>query len=52
LISILTRTGLRLMSVVGPSRQAAFYGSTVANGRVEMWRGGGRLNISVSASFV
>src|SRR5262245_17396730 len=25
---------------------------TDANGRVEMWRGGGRSNISVSASFV
>ena len=41
-----------LTSLHGPSRQAAFFGPTVANGRVEMWRGGGRLNISVSASFV
>ena len=39
LISILTRTGLRLMSVVGPSRQAAFYGSTVANGALRTWLG-------------
>jgi hypothetical protein len=41
-----------LKSLIGPSRQVAFFGPTVANGRVEMWRGGGRLNISVSASFV
>jgi hypothetical protein len=26
--------------------------ASVAFGRVEMWRGGSRLNISVSASFV
>jgi hypothetical protein len=37
LILILTRAGLRLMSVVGPSRQAAFYGSTVANGALRTW---------------
>jgi hypothetical protein len=37
LILILARAGLRLMSVVGPSRQAALYGSTVANGALRTW---------------
>jgi hypothetical protein len=36
--------GLKALDPEWPIREAI--------GRVEMWRGGGRLNISVSASFV
>ena len=39
-------------STHGPSRRTTLWRPAVAFGRVEMWRGGGRLNISVSASFV
>ena len=36
----------------GVDRKSPWPGQTDANGRVEMWRGGFRLHISVSASFV
>jgi hypothetical protein len=38
-----------VMSGYGTSWMTA---QSTRSGRVEMWRGGGRLNISVSASFV
>jgi hypothetical protein len=36
----------------GPAAGGSPHGSRVKNGRVEMWRGGCRLNISVAAPFV